>query len=204
MSFCDSAHADLGRHRAVADDARRRADDLLVEARDTVGRALAHRELDVRHAERQPRELLLRRMQPEPIPPRAGDVRVARLDVVGELRALQPLGRGGQAGRQLVEVGNHQAGEPAQHLRRRRRQVELRVADVDPHVLEPDHEVRVTRQAQRDHVELRGQLLVGHTDVDVLEVDHVAEIFLGPIEGLSRHGHGAPPGKIVEQLQARR
>ena len=63
------------------------------------------------------------------------------------------------------------------------RQVELAAADVDPHVFQARHQVRVARQAEAHEVVGDGLALVGHADVDVAELDDVAEVFDGAVEG---------------------
>ena len=117
------------------------------------------------------------------------------LDLVRELRPLEPVGGGGQTRRQLVEVRHHEPGDTAEDLRRGSREVKLRVAEVAPHVVEPDHQVGIPGPAERDDVELGRELLIGDADVDVLEVDDVAEVFQRAVEGLT--GHGSPPARIV-------
>ena len=53
--------------------------------------------------------------------------------------------------------------------------VHLRAAEVHPHVLEAHEEVRVARAAQSDDVEQGREALVGNADVEVLEMDDVAD-----------------------------
>jgi hypothetical protein len=81
---------------------------------------------------------------------------------------------------------------PAQHLRRAGRQVKLAAADIHPHVAVGDHQIGVPGQAEAGHVEQRRQPLVGDLDVDVLEMDGVAEVFGGAVEMLLLHGRGSP------------
>ena len=71
---------------------------------------------------------------------------------------------------------NHQADPAAKVLRRAVRQMKLRGAGIDPHVVHAGHHVRVARQAQVRHIELRRHQLVRHGQIQMLEVDDVAEI----------------------------
>ena len=98
------------------------------------------------------------------------------------LHALQPL-------RQRSEVGHDQPDGAAEDLRRAGRQVELRFADVDPHVVHTRHEIGVARESEAGDVVDRGEALVRHRHVHVLELDDVADVFRGAIEACV---HAAP------------
>ena len=149
---------------------RRRAHHLRVEARDAVGRARRHVEVDVDDAELDRAELRRRRVAAHALAPRAGRLHAALLlregKLVRQLRhdALHLLAGVLQALRQVVEARDDEAGRAAQHLGLRRhraaRQVALRAAEVDPHVLEAGKEIRVARAAEADDVEERRQALV--------------------------------------------
>src|SRR5947208_5142218 len=171
--------------------ARRRTDDLAIEARDAVGVAGRHRKLHVRHAKRHEAEVGTRTMQPDAVPPRARHVGVIVLDAVGVRGAAEPLLRRLQPLRQRVEVGHDATDPPARLVGIAGRQMELRASEVDPHVVEADHQIRIAGEAERGHVERRRQLLIGHAEVDVLQEDDVADILCLAIERLSRHGRSS-------------
>ena len=168
----------------VGRDRGRRAHDRLVEARDPRGAAGRHRELDAGHPERHVAEPGAGGEAAQPVPPRAGDGHVLVLDRVGELGPGELRLDLGEARDQRVEVGDDEADPPAEHLRCARRQVELLLADVDPHVLGGDHEVRVAREPETLHVERGGDGLVGDLHVDVLEEQDVARVLAAPVKPL--------------------
>ena len=70
----------------------------------------------------------------------------------------------------------------AQHLRFAARQVKLAAADIDPHIGVGHHQIGIAGEPKPGDIKQRGQTLVGHLDVDVFEVDRVAEIFGGTVE----------------------
>ena len=135
----------------------------------------------------------VRLVQADGVAPRAGrlDVVVVLAEVelgVGELRlhAGEPL-------QQRLAAFDHDAGLAAQHLRLAGRQMELAAADVHPHVVVHHHQVRIAGEAEACAVEQRGDPLVRDRDVDVLEVDRIAEVLGGAVEGLGHRVHGAIP-----------
>ena len=77
----------------------------------------------------------------------------------------------------------------AQHLRAAVRQMKLAPADIDPHVAVRDHQIGIAGQPEACDIEQRRQPLVGDGDVDVLEMNGVAEVFCGTVELL----HGDSP-----------
>jgi hypothetical protein len=100
----------------------------------------------------------------------------------GELRALELFRHGGEPGEQRLAARDHQRGVAAQHLRLAGRQVELAAPDIHPHVGVGRHHVRVARQPEPRHIEQLRQPLVRDLDVDVLEMDRVAEVLGGAVE----------------------
>ena len=86
--------------------------------------------------------------------------------------------------------GNHDSGVAAQHLRLAARQMKLVSADIDPHVGVRHHQIGIAGQPEAGDIEQRRQPLIGHRDVDVLEMDRVAEVFCGAVELLL---HGCDP-----------
>jgi hypothetical protein len=103
---------------------------------------------------------------------------------------------------QLVEIGDDEAHVAAQHLGVAGRQVELLLPDVDPHVVERRHQVRVPGQAEAHDVEHRGDLLVGDLHVDVLERDDVADVLAGPVVSLACHADLRRSGLASRDAQA--
>ena len=119
-----------------------------------------------------------------------------RLDMVvvlaeGEGGAGQFGGDGGEPLEQGLAAGDDDAGMAAQHLRRAARQMKLAAADIDPHVAVGHHQIGIAGQPETGDIEQGRQPLVGHLDVDVFEMDRVAEIFGGAVEWLL-HGRGSP------------
>ena len=146
-------------------------------------------ELDASDPERHVAERRPCGVQAEPVAPGRSDSDVLVLDAVGELGAREQVAYTSQPRRQRVEVGHHDLDVAPHEVRLARRQVELRLAHVDPHVLDPDHDVGVAREAQALDVEGRGGPLVGHAHVDVLEHEDIADVLLAPIVAL----HVVPP-----------
>ena len=70
----------------------------------------------------------------------------------------------------------------AQHLRVAGWQMKLAAADIDPHVAVGHHQIGVAGEPEARDIEQGGQALVGDCDVDVLEMDRVAEVFGGAVE----------------------
>ena len=117
-----------------------------------------------------------------------------RLDMVvvlaeGEGGAGELCGDGGEPVEQGLAAGDDDAGMTAQHLRRTARQMKLAAADIDPHVAVGHHQIGIAGQPEAGDIEQGRQPLVGHLDVDVFEMDRVAEIFGGAVEWLL-HGRG--------------
>src|SRR5436305_10571152 len=92
----------------------------------------------------------------------------------------------------------------AQHLRVSARQMKLAAADIDPHVSVGHHQIGVAGKPEACDIKQGGQALVRHLDVDVFEMDRVAEIFGGAVERLL---HGCGPrlgyGAIIVKRDAR-
>src|SRR3954451_11289505 len=90
----------------------------------------------------------------------------------------------------------------AQHLRPAARQMKLASSGVDPHVGVGHHQKGIAGEPKACDIEQRGEALVRDLDVDVLEMDRVAEIFFGSIE-LLRHGRGSDAGGVRSILDDR-
>src|SRR5438067_392130 len=99
--------------------------------------------------------------------------------------------------REPIEQGltarNDNAGMAPQHLRVSARQMKLAAADIDPHVAVGHHQIGVAGKPEARDIEQRGQALIRHLDVDVFEMDRVAEVFGGAVEWLL-HGCGSRMG----------
>src|SRR3989304_2059116 len=59
--------------------------------------------------------------------------------------------------------------------------MELLLADVGPHIIQTDIEIRITGEAQTDNVKEYRQRLVRHLDIDMLKQNDIADIFLDVI-----------------------
>ena len=106
-----------------------------------------------------------------------------------ERGAFELLRDRGQPREQRLAARDDDAGMAAQHLRPAVRQMKLAPADIDPHVGVGHHQIGIAGQPQPGDVEQRRQPLIGDLDVDVLEMDGVAEVFGGAVEWLL-HGVG--------------
>ena len=89
---------------------------------------------------------------------------------------------------QGLAAGDDERGMAAQHLRLAARQMKLAAPGIHPHVAVGHHQIGIAGQPEAGDIEQRGQPLVGHLHVDVLEMDGIAEVFGGAVEGLL---HGA-------------
>src|SRR5205823_10367798 len=94
----------------------------------------------------------------------------------GELRPGERLTHARQPRGELVEVRNDDADDAAEHLGIAGRHVELLLADVDPHVGGPDHDVGIAGEPHPGHPEVRRRQLARDLHVDVLELDDVAHV----------------------------
>ena len=106
-----------------------------------------------------------------------------------EFGAFEFLGDRRQPLQQRLAAGDHDAGMAAKHLRRACRQMKLALADIHPHVGVGHHQIGIAGQPEAGDIEQRRQALIGHEDIDVFEMDRVAEIFCGAVELL----HGCDP-----------
>src|SRR5262249_17932601 len=147
-----------------------------------------HRELHVRHPERRLAPLRSRGVAPERVPPRAGHPHVLVLDSEVELRPGELRARRLEAHLERLQVRHHAADVPAQHLRIARRKVELLLPEVDPHVLDADHDVRIAREPETLDVEGGRLDLIRDLHVDVLERHDVADVLAPPIVRLGHDG----------------
>ena len=94
-----------------------------------------------------------------------------------------------QATLQVVKVRHDDADVAAPLLRRALRQVKLLRASVDPHVAGAEIDVGIARKAESADVEQGRDLLIRHREVDVLHVEHIADVLFASIE-LFRFSHG--------------
>ena len=90
---------------------------------------------------------------------------------------------------QLVERGHDETDMAAQQIGFAGRQVELALADIDPHVVGAGKQERVAGQAEGHEVKVGGEPLTGNPEVDVFETDKIAEIFGGAVIEWLGHKH---------------
>ena len=105
-----------------------------------------------------------------------------------ELGSFQRLAQLRQAVEQRGTIGHHQPGDAAQHVRLSHGQVELGRAHVHPHQAGAGIEERIAGEAEAGDVIMRRQVLIADADVDVPEIDDVAEILCRAIVLLVGHG----------------
>src|SRR5271166_897115 len=175
---------------AILFDAGGCVEDLAVEPGNAVSSALRHGELDVGHAEiDRTKPLLIWLVEAELIAPRAGrlDIGVVLLAVEFGVRKLF-LGFT-ETLAQFLERWDNEANMAAQHIRLAGRQMELTIADIDPHVVGAGEHERVAGQAKRGQIKLLRQPLIVDSEIDVFETYEVAEILGGAVIELLRHKH---------------
>ena len=167
------------------------AHDFGIEPADRLSRAARHVEFDIGHAERDaPEPLGVRFKAAQAVAPGANGLDVIVVFAIAERGAFQ-LGRDrGEPREQRLPSGDHDCGVAAQHLWPAARQMKLAAAGIHPHVAVGDHQIGIAGQPDSGDIEQRGEALVRHLHVDMLEMDGVAEIFCGAIEWLL---HGAAP-----------
>src|SRR5262245_14444907 len=127
-------------------------------------------------------------MHMDAVTPRADglDAVVAFAEI--ELGSFQRLAQLGQTVKQGGAVRNDQAGDAAQHVGLARRQMELAHSDIDPHVASARVEKGIARETEAGDVILRRQALVADAEIDVPEIDDIAEILLRPVVLFFWHG----------------
>src|SRR5215472_17799054 len=109
----------------------RRIKDLAVEARDAVGGAFRHGELDIRHAEIDRAEpLLIRLVEAELVAPRAGRLDIGVVLLAVEFGVRQLFLCLAETLTQLLERRDDETDMAPQHIRIAGRQMELAVADI--------------------------------------------------------------------------
>ena len=99
-----------------------------------------------------------------------------------ELGASQHLAHHLEALQQCQAIRNDNPGVATHDLRIARRQMELALTDVDPHVADAGHQVRVAREAEAHDIENRRQPLVRNARIDVLKANDIAEILDRSVE----------------------
>src|ERR1700735_241534 len=104
-----------------------------------------------------------------------------------ELRPLQELLGIVQTCQQRFEIGHHQRGGTTQHLHPPRRQMELSLADINPHVFQTGHQVWVPGKSQAHQIVSGRERLIRYRHIDVTKLNDIAEIFDSPVKSRSRH-----------------
>ena len=99
-----------------------------------------------------------------------------------ELGALEALLDPLQTVQQRLAIRGDDADRTAQHQGVAGRQVELGLADIDPHVVGAGKQIRVAGEAAAHQIEIAGRPLIGDLDIDVLEPGDIAEVLGGAIE----------------------
>jgi hypothetical protein len=103
------------------------------------------------------------------------------LDGAGKRRPREPILHLAEPRRKRVEIGHDHVDEAGKHLRGAGGQVELVLPQVDPHIVETDHEVGVAREPEPHHIERGRDRLVRHPHVGVLDRDDVADVLVPPL-----------------------
>jgi hypothetical protein len=86
-----------------------------------------------------------------------------------------------EAIKQSAAIGHHQPGHAAQDFRCSHRQVELAHADIDPHVTGAGIEEWIARQSESADIVVGRNVLIADADVDMTEIDDVADILRSTI-----------------------
>src|SRR5262245_19089146 len=176
------------------DHGRERAHDVAIETRDAVRRAGTDVELDIGHPQHDAAEAgLVRRMNVDAVAPGADRLHAVVAFAEVEFRSFQRLAHLRQALEQRGAVRHDQAGDAAQHVGLPSRQMELAHPDIDPHVAGAGVEKGIAREAETSDVVVRRQVLVADADIDVPEMDDVAEILGRAIVLLVCHGRYSSP-----------
>ena len=167
---------------------------MLIELGDALRGADRHVELDIGNAERDAAEALrVGLVQADGVAPGAGGLDVIVVLGESEFGAVEPRLDVGEPRQQRLAAFDDDAGLAAQHLRLAGRQMELAAADIHPHVVVHHHQIRIAGEAEARAVEQLRDPLIRDRDVDVLEVDGIAEVLGGAVEGLLHRVHGAIP-----------
>ncbi len=190
--FLAHLHTGLADVRA-RDHGRECAHHLAIETDDALRRAGTDVELDIGHAQHDAAEAaLVRRMHVDAVAPWAGGLNAVVAFAEVKLRFLQRLAQVYQALEQRGAVRHHQSGDAAQHVRLAGWQMELAHPDIDPHVAGACIEKGIAREAETADVVMRRQVLVANANVDVPEIDDVAEILTRAVVLLVCHGASFP------------
>src|SRR5215469_5295322 len=124
-------------------------EDLAVKAGDAVSGPLWHGELDIGHAEiDRAKPFLVGLIKTELITPRARRLDVGIMLLAVELGVREFFLGLAKALAKLLERGNNKTDVAAQHIRIPGRQMELAIADIDPHVVGAGEHERVAGQAE--------------------------------------------------------
>src|SRR6516165_2945143 len=179
--FRADLHARL-RADAIFNDLGGSVQHLTIEPRDARRGAGTNVETDVGHAKLNAAETFrIGRMHMDAIAPGAN-----RLDAIVafaklELRSGQRFADTRQTIEERAAVGYHQSGHAAHDFRRSRRQMELAHADIDPHIAGARIEERIARQSEPADVVVRRDVLIADADIDVSEIDDIADMLRGAI-----------------------
>ena len=195
--FLADLHARLRRAGAVFDDIGGRAQHLAIKPRDARSGPGPDVEPNVRHAElNAAKTLRVGRMHVDAVAPRANrlDAIVAFAEV--ELAPGQRFADAREAIEERATIRHYQSSHAAQDFWRSHRQVELAHADIDPHVASARIEEWIARQSQSADVVVRRDVLIADTDIDVTEIDDIADVLRGAIVLFVLH-EGVPLGRSL-------
>src|SRR5207244_13301785 len=114
----------------------------------------------------------------------------------GKFRPGETRPDGDEPCRQGFEVRHNHPDVSREDLRLTRRQMELLLPDVNPHVFWADHHVGITGKPQPGRVEGLGHFLVGHLHIEVLHTEDVSNVLSCTIVGLL-HTRSSPSSPVV-------
>jgi hypothetical protein len=151
--------------------------NFFVELSNAGSSAGLYREFDIGDTQRHVPKLWAWSMAAEFIAPWAGrrDITVLVLRA-GKFRPGKTLLEGNQACLQGFEVRHDHPNVPWEDLRVARRQMELLLPDVDPHVFRADHHVGITGKSQASRIEGLGHFLVWHLHIEMLHTEDVPNV----------------------------
>jgi hypothetical protein len=171
------------------DDFGRRLQDLAIKASDRRRRAGPDIETDIGHAELNTAEaLLIRCVHMDTVAPGANGFDAVVAFAKFELGAGERFARMCQPLEQGVAIRRDEPDHATHDFRRTHRQMELAHADIDPHIARAGIKERIAGEPEPGHVILRRHVLIVDADIDVTEIDDVADILRGAVVTFVMHG----------------
>src|SRR5215813_3411785 len=114
----------------------------------------------------------------------------------GKFRPGKTLLEGHQPCLQGFEVRHNHPDVPWEDLRLARRQMELLLPDVNPHIFRADHHVGITGKPQPGRIEGLCHFLVGHLYIEMLHTEDVPNVLSWTIVGLL-HTRSSPSSPVA-------